>query len=88
METSTPVFPNGRVGTTICSGAFVDVSACAPEEELKGTSAVPKPAAQAALMNSRLERIFFSPDMLDVSLQRVDFGSGFKSLGILTLEGI
>jgi hypothetical protein len=38
-------------------------------------------------MKSRLERIFFSPDMLDVSLQRIYFGSGFKGLGILTLEG-
>jgi hypothetical protein len=88
METSTPVFPNGRVGTTHCSGAFVEVPACAAVKALKGTSADPKPASPAALMKSRLERIFFSPDMFDISSQWIGFGSGFKGLGILTLEGI
>jgi hypothetical protein len=75
MEKSTPVFPKGRVGTNFCSGAFVEVSACAPVEELKGTSADPRPAAPAALMKSRLERIFFSPDMFDISSQWIALDS-------------
>jgi hypothetical protein len=88
METSTPVFPNGRAGTTNCSGTFVEVPACAAVKALKGTSADPKPAAPATLMKSRLERNFFSPDMFDISSQWIGSGSGFKRLGILTLEEI
>jgi hypothetical protein len=82
METSTPVFPNGRVGTTICSGTFVEVLACAAVKELKGPSADPKPAAPAALIKSLLERITFSPDMFVFSLRKIDFGSDFRSLGL------
>jgi hypothetical protein len=49
---------------------------------LKGKSADPKPAAPAALMKSRLERILFSPDMFDFSLRSIEVESGFKSLGL------
>jgi hypothetical protein len=88
METSTPVFPNGRVGTPICSGIFVEVPACAAVKELKGPSADPNPAAPAALMKSLRERIPFSPGMIYFPLRWIDSESGFKSLGIVTLERI
>jgi hypothetical protein len=64
------------------------VPACAAVKELRGTSADPKPAALAALMKSLLVRILSSPDMFDVSFQWIDFGSDFKSLGLVTMEGI
>jgi hypothetical protein len=82
METSTLFFPKGRVGTTICAGAFVGVLACAVVKELRGPSADPIPAAPAALMKSLLERIPFSSDMIDFSLRKIDFGSDFRSLGL------
>jgi hypothetical protein len=87
METSTPVFPNGRVGTTICSGTFVEVPAYAAVKEFKGTSADPKPAAPAALMKSLLERILFSPNMFEFSLRWIDLGSGFKCIGLRLRKG-
>src|SRR5512134_2075513 len=59
METSTPVFPNGRFGTAVSPDPCVDVPASAAVADPIGPSADPKPAAPTALMNARLDRMVF-----------------------------
>jgi hypothetical protein len=64
METSTPVFPNGRVGTILSRGTVAEALAWDSLNALKGISDAPKPPAPADLINSLLENALFFRDML------------------------
>ena len=65
METSTPVFPNGRFGTVIGSAVLAVLPPKAGGNELKVPKAAPKPAALVVLMKFLLEIFLFFPDMLN-----------------------
>jgi hypothetical protein len=68
MGTSTPVFPNGRVGTTISSELLIEELLCVWAKVLNGAIRDPNPPAQAVLIKSLLEKSSFLPDMLFFSL--------------------
>ena len=64
METSTPVFPNGRVGTIFNSDIMGEAPAYAVwVTALNGASTDPKPAAPADLKKSLLDKLVFLPDI-------------------------
>jgi hypothetical protein len=69
IETFTPVFPNGRIGTFIGSDASVVVLPRADDSMLKGITADPIPAAPARLIKSRLEKLPVLSDMLRFSFE-------------------
>jgi hypothetical protein len=69
METFTPVLPNGRIGTVICSDASVAELPWACVSAFKGSNADPIPAAPAPLIKSRLEKYLFLSDMFRFSFE-------------------
>lgn len=63
IDTSIPVFPNGRVGTISFSEFMVESLEGTCAEALKGTNDDPILTAPAALRNSLLDKIPFFSDM-------------------------
>jgi hypothetical protein len=63
IDTSTPVFPNGRVGTSIFSEFMLEALADASAETLMGTSDDPKLTAPAVLRKSLLDIVLFFSDI-------------------------
>src|SRR5210317_150114 len=63
METFTPVFPNGRVGTVPCSGSLGKELPRAWVSELKPPKADPIPATPAVLIKFLLEILLLFPSI-------------------------
>ena len=68
METSTPVFPNGRVGTNECTACLLANRPAFPAKDPLVLSKDPMPAAPVAFRKSRRDRSFPFPDMSISSL--------------------